>query len=92
MKRVLIWVLSLWSVVGIGWSRSDDGLQELKAKDRLLSLLEKDAVSPGANSPMIPLTLIQGAASKGAGTSQTSTHHLLLAFQDCPEILILGSC
>ncbi|TYJ09089.1 hypothetical protein E1A91_A11G117100v1 [Gossypium mustelinum] len=66
MKRVLIWVLSLWSVVGIGWSRSEDGLQELKAKDRLLSFLEKDAVSPGANSLMIPLTLIQGAASKGA--------------------------
>ncbi|PPD81019.1 hypothetical protein GOBAR_DD22045 [Gossypium barbadense] len=66
MKRVLIWVLSLWSIVGIGWSRSEDGLQELKAKDRLLSFLEKDAVSPGANSLMIPLTLIQGAASKGA--------------------------
>ena len=71
MKRVLIWVLSLWSVVGIGWSRSEDGLEELKAKERLLSYLEKDAVSPGANSLMVPLTLIQGAASKGAGNLET---------------------
>ncbi|XWS46363.1 hypothetical protein CRYUN_Cryun14cG0058800 [Craigia yunnanensis] len=66
MKRVLIWVLSLWSVVGIGLSGSEDGLEELKAKESLLSYLEKDSVSPGANSLMVPLTLIQGAASKGA--------------------------
>ncbi|XWS31921.1 hypothetical protein CRYUN_Cryun23aG0117200 [Craigia yunnanensis] len=66
MKRVLVWVLSLWSVVGIGLSRSEYGLVELKAKESLLSYLEKDAVSPGSNSLMVPLTLIQGAASKGA--------------------------
>ena len=71
MKRVLIWVLSLWSVVGIGLSRSEDGLEELKAKESLLSYLEKDAVYPGANTLMIPLTLNQGAASKGAGNSVT---------------------
>ncbi|XVF80374.1 hypothetical protein PTKIN_Ptkin15bG0064600 [Pterospermum kingtungense] len=64
MKLVLIWVLSLWSVVGIGLSRSEDGLEELKAKESLLSLL---AVSPGAGATlMVSLTLIQGASSKGA--------------------------
>lgn len=68
MKQVLIWVLSLLSVIEIGLSRSENGFEELKAKDRLLSFLEEDAVSSahGANSPMIPLTQIQGAASKGA--------------------------
>ena len=71
MKRVLIWVLSLWSVVGIGLSRSEDGLLELKAKESFLSYLEKAAVSPDSNSLMVPLTLIQGAASKGAGNSET---------------------
>ncbi|XVF72860.1 hypothetical protein PTKIN_Ptkin12aG0154800 [Pterospermum kingtungense] len=66
MKRVLIWVLSLWSVVGVGLSRSQDGLKELKAKESWLSYLEKDAEAPGANPIMVPLTLIQGADSKGA--------------------------
>ncbi|OMO82296.1 Pectinacetylesterase [Corchorus olitorius] len=66
MKRLLIWVFSLFCVLGIGLSRSENGLEDLKAKESLLSYLEKDAVSPGPNSLMVPLTLIQGAAAKGA--------------------------
>ncbi|XP_039061837.1 pectin acetylesterase 3-like [Hibiscus syriacus] len=66
MKGVLIWVLSLWTVIGVGLSRSEAGLEELNAKEGLLSFLEKNVVSPGANSLLVPLTLIQGAASKGA--------------------------
>ncbi|XVE73560.1 hypothetical protein DITRI_Ditri11bG0128500 [Diplodiscus trichospermus] len=67
MKQVLLWVLNLWSVVGICLVRYEDGLQELRAnKESFLSYLEKDAMSPGTNSLMVPLTLVQGAASKGA--------------------------
>ncbi|MBA0862069.1 hypothetical protein Goshw_003990 [Gossypium schwendimanii] len=58
MKLVLLWVLGLWSVSGIGLSRSESFLSYLD---------EEVTVSPGSTTTLIvPLTLIQGAASKGA--------------------------
>ncbi|TYH38936.1 hypothetical protein ES332_D12G145200v1, partial [Gossypium tomentosum] len=58
MKLVLLWVLGLWSVSGIDLSRSESFLSYLD---------EEVTVSPGSTTTLIvPLTLIQGAASKGA--------------------------
>ncbi|MBA0743711.1 hypothetical protein Gogos_006370 [Gossypium gossypioides] len=58
MKLVLLWVLGLWSVSRIDLSRSESFLSYLD---------EEVTVSPGSNTTLIvPLTLIQGAASKGA--------------------------
>ncbi|KAK8489919.1 hypothetical protein V6N13_003017 [Hibiscus sabdariffa] len=66
MKRFLLLVLSLWSLALVDLSRSEDGFEELIAKESLLSYLDEETVSPGANSLMVPLTLIPGAVSKGA--------------------------
>lgn len=51
------------------FSRSEDVLEAMKARERVLSFLENDAVVSGSPSKplMVPLTLIQGADSKGAG-------------------------
>ncbi|KAG4115703.1 hypothetical protein ERO13_D12G122700v2 [Gossypium hirsutum] len=58
MKLVLLWVLGLWSVSGIDLSRSESFLSYLD---------EEVTMSPGSTTTLIvPLTLIQGAASKGA--------------------------
>ncbi|KAJ4727950.1 Pectin acetylesterase [Melia azedarach] len=50
------------------FSRSEDVLVAMKARERVLSFLENDAVVSGSPSKplMVPLTLIQGADSKGA--------------------------
>ncbi|KAE8657769.1 Pectin acetylesterase 6 [Hibiscus syriacus] len=66
MKWYLLWVLSLWSVALIDLSRSEDVFEELIAEEIFPSYLDEEAVSPGANSLMVPLTLIPGAVSKGA--------------------------
>ncbi|XP_039001141.1 pectin acetylesterase 6-like [Hibiscus syriacus] len=66
MKWYLLWVLSLWCVSLIGLSRSEYGFEEPIAEESFLSYLDEEAVSSGANSLMVPLTLIPGAVSKGA--------------------------
>ncbi|GKU90523.1 hypothetical protein SLEP1_g4509 [Rubroshorea leprosula] len=69
MKGAGVWIWGLlWCVVGVAaLSRSVDGFDDLSAKESLLSLLETDDTSPSpANQLMVPLTLIHGAAAKGA--------------------------
>ncbi|GLU16632.1 hypothetical protein SLE2022_330550 [Rubroshorea leprosula] len=69
MKGAGIWIWGLlWCVVGVAaLSRSVDGFDDLSAKESLLSRLETDDTSPSpANQLMVPLTLIHGAAAKGA--------------------------
>lgn len=61
MKVVVKWVWGFWCLIGAVLSRSVD------ADDGLFSLLEKNAAStPTAKPLMVPLTLIPGAAAKGA--------------------------
>ncbi|GMI98941.1 Pectin Acetyesterase 6, pectin acetylesterase 6 [Hibiscus trionum] len=66
MKWFLLRVLSLWSLALIDMSRSENGFEELIAEEIYPSYFDEEAVFPGANSLMVPLTLIPGAVSKGA--------------------------
>lgn len=76
--HILTVLVNVCCIVGIVLSGSDDNgafenlyardIEKEKVKEGLLSFLENDAApSPSSPKPlMIPLTLIQGAASKGA--------------------------
>ncbi|KAK4849081.1 hypothetical protein QYF36_020613 [Acer negundo] len=62
-----VWFLCCFLCFEVVLSRSEDGFEDLKARESLLSYLEHDAVAEPAPQPvMIGLTLIQGADSKGA--------------------------
>lgn len=76
MKVILTVLGYVCCVVGVVLSGSELGSFEdftviEKQKEGLLSLVENDkAASPVSSKPlMVPLTLIQGAASTGAGIS-----------------------
>ncbi|GLU16636.1 hypothetical protein SLE2022_330580 [Rubroshorea leprosula] len=68
MKMAVTWIWGLlWYVVGVALSRSVDGFDDLSATESLLSGLGTDATSSSpAKQRMVPLTLISGAAAKGA--------------------------
>ncbi|XP_030460342.1 pectin acetylesterase 6 [Syzygium oleosum] len=62
---VLVWCLCF--AFGFALCRSEVGLEDLREGEGLFSYLESDAVSPSASQPlMVGLTLIEGAAAKGA--------------------------
>ncbi|OWM79713.1 hypothetical protein CDL15_Pgr023125 [Punica granatum] len=67
-RMVVGWCL--FAVLGAALCRSEDGLssfEDLDQREGALSFLESHAVSPAAPKPlMVGLTLIQGAAAKGA--------------------------
>lgn len=70
LRAMLLWCLSVALVVSV--CRSEDTLQDLSGKERLLSYLENYAVSAATAAPkplMVGLTLIHGADAKGAGTA-----------------------
>ncbi|TXG63179.1 hypothetical protein EZV62_010173 [Acer yangbiense] len=70
-----VWFLCCFLSFGVVLSRSEDGFEDLKARESLLSYLEHDAVAEPAPQPvMIGLTLIQGADSKGAGANSWLIH------------------
>ncbi|GKU90521.1 hypothetical protein SLEP1_g4508 [Rubroshorea leprosula] len=68
MKVAVTWIWGLlWYVIGVALSRSVDGFDDLSATESLLSGLGTDATSSSpAKQRMVPLTLIPGAAAKGA--------------------------
>ena len=77
MRNVLLIVLSVCSVASVVRSGSSDGFTKLRDTETAISLLEKKLMAPEV--AMVPLTLIQGAGSKGAGTlslSQTQIHRI----------------
>lgn len=62
----------LFAALSAPLCRSEDGygsFEDLDQKEGVLSFLESDAVSTNAPKPlMVALTLIRGAAAKGAGS------------------------
>lgn len=73
MKCVGFVFCILYFVYVINQCRSDDGFEDLKAADSVLSFFENDVTvaGPTPRPLMVPLTLIQGADSKGAGMVPT---------------------
>lgn len=70
MRNVLLIVFSVCSVASVVRSGSSDGFTKLRDTETAISLLEKKLMAPEV--AMVPLTLIQGAGSKGAGTLSLS--------------------
>lgn len=68
MLRVVAVVCCLW-LCSVVWSGSSEGIGNVRDTDAEISLLESQmtATSP-SQLLMVPLTLIQRAGSKGAGT------------------------
>ncbi|CAN7012892.1 unnamed protein product, partial [Brassica oleracea var. botrytis] len=64
MRSVFLIVLSICSVASVVRSGSSDGFTKLRDTETAISLLEKKLMAPEV--AMVPLTLIQGAGSKGA--------------------------
>lgn len=63
----LLWV---GIVIGLAFRVWVDGFADYRFNETQLSLLEaREASSVGSKSLQVQLTLVQGAASKGAGTT-----------------------
>jgi len=74
MRSLLLWiavvVCLLCSVAAVVQSGSSDGFGKPRDTETAISFLEYKLMAPSV--PMIPLTLIHGADSKGAGTHSLS--------------------
>ncbi|CAH2063140.1 unnamed protein product [Thlaspi arvense] len=73
MRSLLLWiavaVCSLCSVAAVVRSGSSDGFREPRDTETAISLQENELTATSASElNMVPLTLIKGADSKGAGT------------------------
>lgn len=81
MRSLLLWnavvVCLLCSVAAVVRSGSSDGFGKPRDTETTISLLENKLMA--SSVPMVPLTLIQGADSKGAGT-----HTLSPSLSLCP--------
>lgn len=82
MKQLILVVAFAFISVAISGTRSETETETHSFSQSPLSLLENDAVSVSLDAAkplplMVPLTLIQGAASKGAGDT------LFLSLSDC---------
>lgn len=79
---IAVVVCSLCSVAAVVWSGSGDGFEKPRDTETAISLLENEmmASSSASQVPMVPLTLIQGADSKGAGTFLSLSLSLSLLF------------